>query len=315
MQVFIAGATGVLGRRLVSQFTDRGHPVVGLTRDEDGDESVVTRGGKPRRGDLFDEESVISASEGADVVIHAATAIPTDDPSPEDWEINTRVRREGTQALVKAAANAGADQYLQQSIAWVARKPDGSWFDEESPIQPDPSTQSAIDAEAITHEAMTDHDFDIGILRCGYFYAPDAYHTRVHGQALLEGEQTIIEGSKSARISRIHVHDAASAFVAVAEAGRSGLWHIVDDEPVSAADFSKELGKLLGAPDPEQISEEEARRDIGDRQVDLYTRPMPTTNAKIRSEIGWEPEYPTYRDGLEQVVETWRGEGTLAEAE
>lgn len=88
---------------------------------------------------------------------------------------------------------------------------------------------------------------------------------------------------------------------------------MVDDEPVSAADFSEEFAERLGAPLSNRISEEEARREIGDVQVDFYTRPMPTSNAKIRSEIGWEPEYPTYRERLENVVETWRAEDLFLE--
>lgn len=306
MQVFIAGATGVLGRRLVRQFAEQGHTAVGLTRDERGDDIVEAHGGEPRRGDLFDEASVIRAAAGVDVVIHAATAIPTDDPSPEDWELNDRIRRAGTRTLTTATANAGADLYLQQSLVWVARQPDEAPFDETSPLNPDPSTQSAIDCEIIAEGAGDDYGFDVGVLRCGYFYAPDAYHTRAHGEALVQGTQPIIKGSGEAPISRIHAADAASAFVAVTEAGRSGLWHAVDDEPVSAAAFSRALAKRLDAPAPEQISEATARDEMGEVQVKLLTHPMPTSNDKIRADVGWEPAYPTYRDGLDHVIERWR---------
>lgn len=308
MKVFIAGATGVLGRRLVSQFTDHGHTAVGLTRDERGDTIVESRDGEPRRGDLFDEESVVRAAKGADVLIHAATAIPTDDPSPEDWELNNRVRREGAQTLTKAAATVGADQYLQQSIVWVARQPDGTRFDEDSPRHPVPSTQSAVDAEDISREADEQYGFDVGILRCGYFYAPDAYHTQEHGEALIQGDQPIIDGSKDAKISRIHVSDAASAFVAAAEEDLSGVWHVVDNEPVTMADFSMAIAERLDAPVPERISETAARREMGDVQVELLSTPMPTSNDKLRAETDWEPKYSTYRDGLDSVIKTWQSD-------
>ncbi|WP_231189559.1 NAD(P)-dependent oxidoreductase [Haladaptatus sp. DYF46] len=311
MQIFIAGATGVLGRRLVDQFTDRGYTTVGLTRDERGDTIVESHGGEPRRGDLFDEESVVRAATGADVLIHAATAIPTDDPSPEDWELNNRVRHEGAQTLTKAAATVGADQYLQQSIVWVARQPDGSSFDEESPRHPVPSTQSAVDAEDISREADEQYGFDVGILRCGYFYAPDAYHTQEHGEALIQGDQPIIDGSEDAQISRVHVSDAASAFVAAAEENLSGVWHAVDNEPVTMAEFSTTLAEHLDAPAPERISEAVARREMGDVQVELFSTPMPTSNAKLRAETNWEPKYSTYRDGLDSVVKTWRSDNIL----
>ncbi|AUV84085.1 epimerase (plasmid) [Salinigranum rubrum] len=314
LSVFIAGATGVLGRRLVSQFAERGHTVVGLSRDERGDEIVEANGGEPHRADLFDEQSVVRAAEGSDVVIHAATAVPTENPTPEKWDVHHRVWTEGVEALTKAAAEAGADQYLQQSIVWVARQPDGESFDEESRVIPDPSTEAAIEAEEITREADSTYDFDVGILRCGYFYAPDAYHTRSVGEGLLQGEQSIIDGSENAKISRLHAHDAASAFVAVGESGRSGLWHVVDDEPVSPATFFTELADRLDAPTPGRMSDEEARQELGDVQVELFTRPMETSAEKLRSEVGWEPTYATYREGLDHVVETWRSEGYLLEA-
>ncbi len=308
MQVFIAGSTGVLGRRLVTRFVDRGHTVIGLTRDDDGDELVEARGGEPRRGDLFDEESVIQAAKGADIVIHAATAIPTDNPTPEKWAVNDRVRREGTQTLTTATAEVGADRYLQQSIVWVARQPDGTAFDEDSPLHPDPTAESAVDAEEIAREAGEHHGFIVSILRCGQFYAPDAFHTRAQGTALVRGDRPIIDDSDDALLSRIYVDDAASAFVATAEAGRSGLWHVVDDEPVSDAEFSTSFADRLDASAPERVSEEKARQEMGDGRVELLTTPIPTSNDTFRADIGWEPEYPTYEEGLDHVIETWESD-------
>ncbi|WP_330633250.1 NAD-dependent epimerase/dehydratase family protein [Halocatena halophila] len=313
MQIFIAGATGVLGRRLITQFADTGHTAVGLTRDERGDTIVESCGGTPRRGDLFDEESVVRAAKGADVVIHAATAIPTEDPSPERWELNDRVRREGTQTLTTAAATVGADQYLQQSIVWVSRPPDGTPFDEESARHPDPSTQSAADAEDISREAGGQYNFDVGVLRCGYFYAPDAYHTLAHGQDLIQDNKPLIKGSEAADISRVHVSDAASGFVAAAEEHLSGVWHVTDDEPVTMAAFSTALAERLDAPAPEWISETKARQAMRDAQVNLLTTPMVTSNEKLRTATEWEPSYPTYKTGLDHVVETWESDRMLTE--
>lgn len=311
MQVFVAGSTGVLGRRLVELFSDHGHTAIGLTRDKEGDELVEARGGTPRRGDLFDEASVIQAASGADVVIHAATAIPTDDPTPEKWAINDRIRCEGTRTLITAAAETGADQYLQQSIVWVARQPDETKFDEESTLHPNSRAESAVDAEAIATKAVGQHDLTVSILRCGQFYAPDAAHTRALGNALVHGTRPIIDGSEAAPLSRIHADDAASAFVAATEASNCGLWHIVDNEPVSDVEFTTTFADRLDAPTPMLVSEEKACRELGDGTVDLLTKPMPTSNAKLRTDVGWEPAYPTYRDGLDQVVDAWRDEEFL----
>lgn len=315
MRVFIAGSTGVLGRRLVTEFSERGHTVIGLTRDATGDEIVEARGGEPRRGDLFDEASILRAADGADTIIHAATAIPTDSPTPEAWELNDRVRTEGAAALTTAAVEVDADQYLQQSIVYVARQPDGSAYDESSEPNPVSWTRSALDAEEIAVEAGKQHGFDVSILRCGNFYGADSYYTRADGKGLIRGERPIIEDSEETLISYLHADDAARAFVATAEATQSGLWHVVDDEPMSDAEYISLLAERLDASVAGHISNEAAREAMGDITVELLTNAWPTSNDKFRREIGWEPMYPTCREGLTQVVNEWESEGFVPDSE
>ncbi|HYY59085.1 MAG TPA: NAD-dependent epimerase/dehydratase family protein, partial [Pyrinomonadaceae bacterium] len=178
MKIFVAGATGVLGRGLVRQFVERGHSVLGLARSLEGEQVVRALGGQSRQADIFDADALAHAAEGADVVIHAATAIPLKTRTkPSDWEMNDRLRRAGTRALTACASEIGAKLYLQQSIVWLARPGDGSFFDEESKPHPDPVTQSALDAEQIAIEAGERNGFKTIVLRCGYFYGPDASHT------------------------------------------------------------------------------------------------------------------------------------------
>src|SRR5438105_15469791 len=118
MRVFIAGASGVLGRRLVRQFTAKGHSVIGQVRNTRAESAVRAAGGEPRHADLFDTDSLAKAAEGCDTFIHAATAIPTKTKTtPADWALNDRIRRKGTRCLTEAAAKTGAKTYLQQSIA------------------------------------------------------------------------------------------------------------------------------------------------------------------------------------------------------
>lgn len=315
MRVFIAGSTGVLGRRLVSEFSERGHTVIGLTRNATGDEIVETRGGEPRRGDLFDEASVLRAAQGADTIIHAATAIPTDSATPEAWELNDRVRIEGAEALTTAAVDVDADQYLQQSIVYVARQPDGSAYDESSAPNPVSWTQSALDAEEIAVEASEQHGFDVSVLRCGNFYGADSYYTRADGEGLIRGKRPIIEGTQETLLSYLHPDDAARAFVAAAEATQSGLWHVVDDEPMSDAEYISILAERLDASAPGHISEQAAREAMGDITVELLTNAWPTSNEKIRADLGWEPTYPTCREGLTQVVNEWESDGFLPDTE
>ena len=135
MNIFVAGATGVLGRRLVRQFSERGHQVTGLVRSRAGERLVESLGGTPRFADLFDSAALVHAAEGAEVVIHAATAIPLKARTrASDWEANDRIRGEGTEALVDCAGRVGAKQFIFQSIVWVARH-DGTSITELEEVQ------------------------------------------------------------------------------------------------------------------------------------------------------------------------------------
>jgi len=306
VRVFIAGASGVLGRRLVAQFTAREHAVIGLVRSPKAENTVREAGGEPRHADLFDAESLARAAEGCDTVIHAATAIPVKQKTtPADWAMNDRIRRKGTRCLTEAAAKIGAKTYLQQSIAWVARPKDDSPFDEDSPTVPEPAIQSAIDAEAIAREAGAAEGFTVSILRGGFFYDSGSAHTRMIGDALRKRQMPII-GSGESMWAMIHSDDAASAYVAAAEKPRSGVWHITDNELVPVRTFLKEFAARLGAPAPRRVPVWLARWLAGDQAVEYFTRSTRTTNARFRSEFGWTPRYPTYREGLDQIVAAWK---------
>lgn len=308
MRVFIAGASGVLGRRLVRQFLARGHSVIGQVRSAKAESAVREAGGEPRHADLFDAESLARAAEGCDTVIHAATAIPVKQKTiPADWAMNNHIRRKGTRCLTEAAAKIGAKTYLQQSIAWVARPKDDSPFDEDSPLVPEPAIQSAIDAEAIAREAGSAEGFTVAILRGGYFYDSESAHTRMIADALRKRQMPII-GSGDAMWAMIHSDDAASAYVAAAEKPRSGVWHIVDNEPVEVRTFLKEFAARLGTPTPRRVPACLARWLAGEQAVQYFTRSTRTTNARFRRDFGWTPRYPTYREGLQQILADWNVE-------
>jgi nucleoside-diphosphate-sugar epimerase len=309
MRVFIAGATGVLGRGLIRQFRTRGHEVVGLARRPEGEEIVRALGGQPRHADLYNADELARAAEGSDVVIHAATAIPlTTRPRPVDWANNDRVRREGTEALSQTAARIGARLYLQQSITWVARPPDGAPFDEDSPPRPDAMTQSALDGERIALEAGRQTCLVVGVLRCGWFYGPDSPHTRMMADGLRKRSLPII-GDGEAVWSCLHTDAAAGAFVDAAEAGRGGRWHVVDDRPATAKEFLTAFAHRLGALPPRRAPEWLVRLIAGRYAVEFLTASTRTSNARIRQDLGWSPRYATFEEGLDQVMTRWREQG------
>jgi 2-alkyl-3-oxoalkanoate reductase len=308
MKVFIAGASGVLGRRLVRQFTARGHSVIGQVRSPKAESSVREAGGEPRHADLFDADSLAKAAEGCDTVIHAATAIPTKQKtSPADWAMNDHIRRKGTRCLTEAAAKIGAKTYLQQSIAWVARTKNDAPFDEDSPLVSEPAIQSAIDAEAIAREAESAEGFTVSILRGGYFYDSESAHSRMIASALRKRQMPII-GSGETVWAMIHSDDAASAYVLAAENPKRGVWHIVDNELVEVRNFLKEFAARLGAPAPRRVPVWLAKWLAGDQAVEYFTRSTRTTNAHFRRDFGWTPRYPTYREGLDQILAAWNAE-------
>jgi nucleoside-diphosphate-sugar epimerase len=309
VRVFVAGATGVLGRRLVRQLAARGHTVVGGVRDERGAKTVLAHGGDPKAIDLFDVDSLAKAAEGAESVVRAATSIPTKlRPSPSDWALNDRIRREGTRALADAAAKVGARSFLQESVVWAVGPVDGGAFDEDAPPSGNPVLASALDAERIGREAGARRGFETAVLRLGAFYCADGWHTRVMGEALARRRPVMI-GPGTNVWSMVHVDDAASAFVAAVEKPQSGVWHVVDDRPAPVADFLCAMVKRLGAAPPRTMPKALARLVLGRYVAGLLTASFRTTNARFRRDFGWQPRFPTFEEGLDEVVSTWRGEG------
>ena len=319
MKVFVTGASGVLGHRLVERLADRGHRVYGLVRDEAGADLVTARGGTPRRGDVLDRNSLERAVPDVDILVHAATSIPTaTKPAPEAWEQNDRVRRDGIENLV-AVAGDRVDRICFPSVVWVARQPDGTWFDETADRYPDRTSRSAATVEEYLTDASDEEGFDVTILRCGFFYAPDAAHTRQFGQSLLSRDLPIVGrgvlGREDARLSFLHADDAAHAFATAIDAEVSGTYHVVDDQPATFAEFLESFATNLNAPRPYRVPAWLARYFIGAENTNLLSKPMPTSNDRFHDATGWEPMYPTYREGLSQVVSTWLNDGTLRETE
>ena len=311
MRVFVAGATGVVGRRLVRQLAVRGHEVVALARGPEKEGLVRRLGGTPVRGDLFDADSLAPAMAGCDVAIRAATAIPT---KPRvrlrDFAMNDRIRTEGTRAILEAAARARVSAYVHESVVWDAGRPDGGPFDEDAPARPIAGLAGTIAGERIAREDGARLGINVAVLRFGVFYSADAAHTRTIGQRLSRRALPII-GDGSATWSMIHADDAAEAFVASAERPRSGLWHVVDDRPVTLAELFGDLARRLGAPPPRRVPMWLAMLIGGRLTVETLTTSFPTSNAKLRRDFGWAPHYPTHREGLDQVLAAWREEGFL----
>ena len=308
MNVFVAGATGVLGRRLVRQLTDRGHKVVGLVRNRDGERSVAAQGGEPRYADLFDPVNLVHAVKGAEVVIHAATAIPTKArTSLEDWQIERPHSSRGDRGIGPLRrARSVHERFCSRASSGSPIRPTAPCSTKNRNRTPTPSRNRPSMAKAIAQEMSELHGFAAAVLRCGMFYGADAGHTKMMARGLAARRLPIIGSGKNYWHS-LHLDDAAGGFVAAAEAGRAGLWHLVDDEPVHMGELLTAFAARLGR-----------QRRVACRNgwrgcwpvappstfSSLSTR---TTNARFRRDFGWSPMYPTYREGLDQVVSVWNG--------
>jgi nucleoside-diphosphate-sugar epimerase len=222
--------------------------------------------------------------------------------------MNDRIRREGTRCLTAAAGRVGAGAYLQQGVVWSVRAPGKIPFDEDASPVNDPILASSLDGERIAREVGSALGFRAAILRCGGFYSADGWHTRILADSLARGRPMLVDGGR-AIWSFIHAEDAATAFVAAAEWPKSGVWHVVDDRPVSLSEFLGELARRLGTRPPRRLPQSLARLLLGRYAADLLAMSFSTSNERFRGAFRWAPIYPTFSEGLDEIVAAWKAEG------
>jgi 2-alkyl-3-oxoalkanoate reductase len=311
MKIFIAGATGVLGRRVVARLVAAGHQVSALSRSQANRDWLAAHGAEPRQADLFNAEQVRAAAAGAEAVLHLATAIPTGDrPSAADWARNDRIRREGTANLVEAALQVGAKLYIQQGITFIYGDRQGDWVDEQTPVGSHIGgvLQSALDMERIVADAARERQLPAVVLRFGMFYAHDSVQTRGMLDMISRGRFPVIGGGR-VWWSLIHADDAAAAVAHTVEVYPVGLgqtFNIVDDEPVLYRELVHAIARKLGARRPGGVPAWLARRVVGSGTVDFLLASTRVRNQLAAEVLGWRPQYPTYREGYAQVIEAWR---------
>jgi nucleoside-diphosphate-sugar epimerase len=310
VRVFLAGATGVIGRRLVPMLLADGHQVTGMTRSREKLEQLRASGAEPVLADALDAAAVHDAVAQArpEAVIHQLTALPSRiDPRKieRDFALNDRLRDEGTRILVGAAQAAGATRILAQSIAFsYAPGPPGAVHREQDPLLKDPPKSFKRSAEAMQALERTVLGAGGMVLRYGYFYGPGSAMSRSGsiGQDLARRRLPIV-GRGQGVWSLIHVDDAARATVAALTRGQSGPYNIVDDEPAAVAQWLPALADVLGAPRPLRVPVMIARPLAGAYGVASMTRAQGASNELAKRELGWQPEYPSWREGFRTALD------------
>lgn len=300
MKVFVSGATGVLGRRVVAEMVAAGFEVTGVARSPGKRADLASVGVRPVELDLFNRAAVHAAVAGHDVVCNVATAIPVGERanSPSAWEDNDRIRRDGSRNLVDAALATGASRYVQESIAFLYADGGDRFLDESAALACASTTSAALVAEAEAAR-FAEHGGAGVALRFGQFYGFDSGHTVQAIEAVRAGLPVEL-GPESAYRSSVTTDDAASAVVAALDAP-SGVYNVVDDRPLPRAEYVDALAQALGVPTPTVRSVPELPPAFS-----VMLRSQRVSNKRFKKVTGWQPQFASAWEGWAFVIAGWR---------
>ncbi len=314
MKIFVAGASGVVGGRLVPLLIGRGHQVVGTTRSRERVEHLHALGAEAVVVDAFDAAGVKAAvAEAApDVVVHQLTALPREADFKRfahSFVVTNRLRTVGLDHLLAAARDVGVRRFVAQSYAaWPYERTGGPVKTEEDPLDPQPpaAMRDALGAIRYLESSVVGAQDVEGIaLRYGAFYGP--------GTALGAGGSVLdavrrrrfpIIGDGGGVWSFLHVDDLGEATADAVERGPSGIYNVVDDEPAPVADWLPELARSIGARPPLRLPVWIARLAVGDVGISLMTEIRGASNAKAKRELGWQPRFASWRTGFRMGLGT-----------
>ena len=309
MKVFVAGATGALGKQLVPLLVANGHTVVGMTRTEAKREALRRAGAQPVVADALDADAVGQAVGEAepDVIVHQLTAIPPKIDMrrfDREFALTNRLRTEGTDHLLSAGKAVGVKRFVAQSNVSLYARTGGPVKREDAPVDHDPAPEMREGIAAISHleEAVTGASWTEGlVLRYGWFYGPGtsiAVNPLGSQIEALRKRQLPIVGKGTGIWSFIHIEDAATATVAAVEGGPAGTYNVVDDEPARVSDWVPALAAAVGAKRPWRVPRWVGRLAAGQWGVVAMTELRGADNDLAKRELGWQLRYPSWRQGF-----------------
>jgi nucleoside-diphosphate-sugar epimerase len=311
MRVFVAGATGVIGRRLLPMLLAEGHRVSAISRSPDRAEQLRAGGAEGLVADALDAYAVRAAVLEArpEVLINQLTSIPArinPRTMERDFELNDRLRTEGTAILLEAARAAGASRVLAQSIAFsYAPGPPGTVHGERDQLVSEAHAPKSYRRSARAVAELERMVVGSGgtVLRYGYFYGPGSAISREGSMAEdISRRRLPIVGGGSGVWSFVHVDDAARATVAALAAPSAGIYNIVDDEPARVSQWLPALAEALGAPRPRRVPAPLARLAAGSYGVSLMTNAQGASNELARRELAWTPMLASWREGFQTAL-------------
>src|SRR6266542_179545 len=290
MKVFVAGATGVLGRPTVRALIEAGHEVRGTARGPEKAEMLRSLGADPVEVDLFDPVAVRAAVVGSEAVLHFATKIP---PIMRmrwkgAWRENDRLRSLASRHLVDAAIAAGASVFLYESITFIYGEHGDDWIGEDGSLSISwASLKSTLDAERET-KRFTEAGGRGVSLRYAAFYASYAQST-LDTIRLARRRMFPVPGDGSNFFSSIHVDDAATVAVAALQAP-AGVYNVADDEPLRMRDYAKAITDAFGLKPPRRVPKWLFRL-VGGGPAKYLLSSQRVTNARFKENTGWAPKY------------------------
>jgi nucleoside-diphosphate-sugar epimerase len=308
MRVFVAGATGAIGRPLVPRLVEAGHEVHGMTRSESKQALLHKLGATPVVADALEPDQVAEAVARAqpDVIVHQLTAIGPIDMRhiDRDFAQTNRLRTEGTDHLLSAGHAVGVQRFVAQGIAGFGAyaRTGGAVKTEEDSLDPSPPRKMRGIHDAIRHleKAVLGAEWTEGIvLRYGVFYGPGTLLAPGAEQLeMIRKRKFPLVGDGAGVWSFIHVADAAEATVEAIEHGSRGVYNVVDDDPAAVAEWLPALAETLGAKKPMRVPRFVGRLAAGEPGVMMMTEVRGASNAKVKRELDWRPAHPSWRQGL-----------------
>lgn len=310
MRVFVAGASGAIGRPLLRQLVAAGHEVTGTTRREERAAEIRAAGATAVLCDVLDPAALTAAVGAAapEVVVNQLTSLPEDfNPRKIDYGPTNRVRLEGGGNLMRAALAVRARRYVTQSIAFIYA-PEGDWVkDENAPLYenaPAPFDEGERAMVAHEREVLDAEGIEGLVLRYGQFYGPGTYYTPGSGSIAKQVERRMLPiiGPGTGVSSFVHVEDAAAATVAALDRGASGIYNVADDEPAAAREWLPAYAEALSAKPPRRVPTWLARLAGGRFAVLFGTELRGADNAKAKLELGWQPRHSSWRQGFREAL-------------
>jgi len=310
MRVFVAGATGVIGQYLVPSLVAAGHEVTGTTRSTAKAAALQAAGATPVIVDGLDRRAVLDAVKAAqpEVIVHQMTALASMSSFrnfDKEFAVTNELRVKGTDYLLEAAQRAGTRRFIAQSFigGWNNAKTGGPVKSETDPLDPDPLPPTRQSMAAIKHveETVPGAVPEGLVLRYGYFYGHGASDNMLD---VVRKRQMPVVGGGTGIWSFCEITDAAAATAAAVTRGAPGVYNIVDDDPAPVREWLPYLAECLGAKAPMRAPAWLGRVLAGQLVVSLMTEARGSANEKAKQELGWAPQYASWRDGFRDWAKT-----------